>query len=59
MKSKTVGDLFPSGLAWVDRVTWYLLMVGGRRYLMELVEVREICPEHQEGNKNKNKIKNI
>ncbi|KAF3636712.1 hypothetical protein FXO37_25315 [Capsicum annuum] len=36
---QTLGDFFPSVLALVDRVTWYLLLVGGGRYPVELVEV--------------------
>lgn len=30
----------------VDRVTWYLLMMEGDRYRMELVKVHTSCPGH-------------
>lgn len=36
---KTLGDFFLSVLALVNRVTWYLLLVGGDKYPVELIEV--------------------
>ncbi|KAF3649052.1 putative BTB/POZ domain-containing protein-like [Capsicum annuum] len=38
IKRQTLGDFFPSVLALVDRVTWYL-MLGGGRYPVDLVEI--------------------
>ncbi|KAM3326188.1 hypothetical protein P3S67_001314 [Capsicum chacoense] len=38
-RRQTLGDFFPSVLALVDGVTWYLLLVGGGRYPMDLVEL--------------------
>ncbi|PHU03547.1 Leukotriene A-4 hydrolase -like protein [Capsicum chinense] len=35
---QTLGDFFPSVLALVDRVTWYLVLVGGGRSPVDLVE---------------------
>ncbi|PHT48882.1 hypothetical protein CQW23_13090 [Capsicum baccatum] len=43
IKRQTAGDFFPSVLALVDSVTWYLLLVGGGRYSVELVEVKLEC----------------
>lgn len=40
-KYKTLGGIFPYVLALVDIIIWYMLLVGGDRCLMELVEVCE------------------
>ncbi|PHT49133.1 hypothetical protein CQW23_13341 [Capsicum baccatum] len=40
---QTPGDFFPSVLALVDSDTWYLLLAGGGRYFVELVEVKLDC----------------
>ncbi|PHU18535.1 hypothetical protein BC332_14230 [Capsicum chinense] len=40
---QTAGDFFPSVLALVDSDTWYLLLAGGSRYSVELVEVKLDC----------------
>ncbi|KAH0680941.1 hypothetical protein KY284_022026 [Solanum tuberosum] len=42
-------------MALVDRATWYLLLVGGGKYSMELVEVCESCPKQHSHQKVKNK----
>ena len=49
--TKTLGNFFPFVLALVDRVTWYLLLVGGDRYSVELVKVRENLPRHHDHKK--------
>ncbi|KAF3640359.1 hypothetical protein FXO38_01817 [Capsicum annuum] len=36
------GDFFPYVLALADRVTWYLLLVGGDKHLVELVKAFQI-----------------
>ncbi|KAG5580484.1 hypothetical protein H5410_051111 [Solanum commersonii] len=38
VETKTLLNFFPFFLILVDRVTWYLLLVGGSKYLVELVE---------------------
>uniref|UniRef100_A0A0V0H2J4 Putative ovule protein n=1 Tax=Solanum chacoense TaxID=4108 RepID=A0A0V0H2J4_SOLCH len=38
-KYKTLGDIFSSVLALVDIIIRYMLLVGGGRCLVELVEV--------------------
>ncbi|KAK4371034.1 hypothetical protein RND71_010509 [Anisodus tanguticus] len=43
-ETKTLGDFFPFVLSLVDRVTWYLLLVGGDRYPMELVDMHGNWP---------------
>lgn len=43
---KTLSDFFPSVQAMVDKVTWYMLLEGGDKYVVELVEVHKIWPGH-------------
>ncbi|KAK4354107.1 hypothetical protein RND71_026301 [Anisodus tanguticus] len=40
--TKTLDDILPCALALVDRVCWYLLLVGGGRYPVELVKMQEV-----------------
>lgn len=47
-RDETLGDLFPFVLALVDRVNWFLLLVVGGRYPVELIEVRrKLAPTQQ------------
>lgn len=39
-ETKILVDFFSSFLALVDKVKWYLLLVGGGKYPMELIEER-------------------
>lgn len=47
-KAETLGDFFSSILAFVDRVTWYVLLLGGGKYPVELVEVPKSWPRHHD-----------
>lgn len=51
-KKNTLGDLFPYVLALVDRITWSLLLMGGAKYPVELVERRESWRKHHGHEKN-------
>ncbi|KAF3659432.1 hypothetical protein FXO37_13984 [Capsicum annuum] len=45
---QTLGDFFPSVLALVDRVTWYLLLVGGASWIFPLRAMGfEACTGHR------------
>lgn len=45
-RDKTLGDFFQSVLVLVEKITWYLLMVEGGMYPMELFEVHTSKPVH-------------
>lgn len=55
-ETKTLCDFFLSVQASVDRVTQYLLLVGGSTYQVELVKVRTSWPGHRGYQKNKREI---
>lgn len=51
---ETLDEFFPYVLADVDKITWYLLLVGGGKYSMELVKVRKNWPIYHNYKKAKN-----